>query len=123
MRDQRAQLQSMVDAQMQTEGGPLPAATGAMAAIAWPNGPIDFKNNFHGQGDAGTLGRAGNFAYYAIGTGLIPNGMLDAGAGAYAITSALRGHKSWSTLTGPMFSDQSAASVRDAALASGGCPK
>lgn len=123
VRDQRAKLQSMVDATMQSVGGPLPAATGAMAAIAWPHGPIDFKNNFRGQGDAGTLGRAGNYAYYAIGTGLIPDGMLDAGAGAYAITSALRGHKSWSTLTGPMFSDQSAASVRDAALASGGCPK
>ncbi|MCE3589917.1 hypothetical protein LXJ59_25330, partial [Escherichia coli] len=93
-----------------------------MASIAWPNGPIDFKNNFRGQAEAGMLGRAGNFAYYAIGTGIISNAILDAGAGAYAISSPLRGHKSWSTLTGPMFSDQSAASTRDAALASGGCP-
>jgi len=68
VQDQRAALQSMADATMQSEGGHLPAAMGAMLAIAWPNGPIDFKNNFRGRGaDAGALGRAGNFAYYAIG--------------------------------------------------------
>jgi hypothetical protein len=33
-----------------------------------------FKNNFHGSGNAQALGNVG--AYYAIGTGILPNSFL-----------------------------------------------
>ncbi len=118
---QRAQLQSVFDSTLQTEGGPLFAEVGTFAAIAGSHGPIDFKNNFAGQANASFLGSAGNFADYAIGSGYIPNGLLDFGAGTYAVTAAVFGPKPLSSLTGPMFSDASAAAVRNAALASNGC--
>jgi RHS repeat-associated protein len=51
----------------------------------------------------------------------IPNGLLDLGAGAYAVTAAAFGPKPFSSLTGPMFSDASAAAVRNSALSSNGC--
>lgn len=89
-------------------------------SIAAPQGPIDFKNVYRGQGDGASLGQAGNFAYYAIGTGFFSPGTLDFGAGAYGVTSALFGSKPFSSLTGPMFSDASAASVRNDGL--NGCP-
>jgi len=85
------------------------------------NGLIDFKNNFKGKANAGMLGQAGNFAYYAIGSGFLPSRELDTGAGLYGLYSAIFGNKHFSDLTGPMFSDTSAASVRDAALASNRC--
>jgi len=100
---------------------PLSAMTGTFVGISREGGPIDFKNIFRGQGDSVKLGQAGNFAYYAIGSGILPDIELDAGAGAYAVASALRGRKPFSTLTGRMFSDASAASVRDLALGSNGC--
>jgi hypothetical protein len=93
--------------------------TGEFAAIAWPNGPIDFKNKM--TGNRATLGLAGNYAYYAIGSGILPDTELDAGAGAYGLYSAVRGQKSLSSLTGPLFSDASAAAVRAAALSANGC--
>lgn len=101
-------------------GGDL-STEGAFFSIAISNGPIDFKNNFRGQANGAMLGQAGNFTYYAIGTGIFPNWELDAGAGAYGLYSAALGRKPFSSLTGPMFSDASAASVRNAALASNGC--
>ena len=103
------------------ETNPLLNATGTFSAIAGSNGPIDFKNNFRGQGNAAALGQAGNFAYYAIGAGILPNWELDLGAGAYAVMAALKGQKSFSSLTGPMFSDASAAVVRNQGLSSNGC--
>jgi len=119
----RSQLQSVANgaAQNPNSTNPLGEITGAFYSIARSNGPIDFKNTFKGLASAGALGRAGNFAYYAIGSGILPNWELDAGAGAYALYSAALGRKPFSSLTGPMFSDASAASVRDAALASNGC--
>jgi hypothetical protein len=123
VRAQQAQLQSVFDSTLQTVSGPHPAELGTFAAIAWPHGPIDFKNNFRGLASPKLLGKAGNFAYYSIGSGYVPTSIMDIGAGAYAVTSALRGQKPFSTLTGPMLSDQSAASVRTAALASNGCRK
>src|SRR6185369_6262254 len=45
---------------------------GEIFAIPSSNGPIDFKNTFKGQADPELLGSAGNFAYYAIGSGNIP---------------------------------------------------
>jgi hypothetical protein len=94
-----------------------------LSDIAKSNGPIDFKNIFRGQGNATTLCLAGNFAFYAIGVGILPNWELDAGASAYALNSAARGKKSFSslTLTGLWIVDDSAASIRDSALASNGC--
>lgn len=98
---------------------PVGESLATMLSIAMPGGPIDFKNNFKGQGDAVTLGLAGNYAYYAIGSAIIPTKILDAGAGSYALYSAIRGQKDFSSLTGPLFSDASAYSVRNAALAWG----
>ena len=120
MRQYRADLQNAADNGTSEET--FSTVTGTFLAIAGPHGPIDFKNGAAGQGGNGsTLGLAGNFAYYAIGSGILPNWELDAGAGAYGVLSATFGPKSFSSLTGPMFSDASAASVRNAALASNGC--
>ena len=125
VRQYRPKLQSSMDLAVDASGygleaDPLSAATGTFARIARDNGPIDFKNQFRG-GDKATLGRAGDFAYYAIGSGILPDAELDAGAGAYALTAALRGQKPFSSLTGRMFSDASAHAVRDDALAANGC--
>lgn len=116
----RAQLQAIAAASG-VDDQQVGSTTGAFVAIVGSNGPIDFKNKFRGKGSATTLGQAGNFAYYAIGAGILPNFELDAGAGAYALYSALTGQKPFSTLNGLMFSDQSAASDRLAALAANGC--
>jgi RHS repeat-associated protein len=126
VRQQRALLENVTNdavatADMGTPSNPLGEITGAFYPIVEGNGPIDFKNNFRGSGNAAFLGQAGNFAYYAIGSGLLPNWELDAGAGAYALYSAVFGQKPFSSLTGPMFSDASAASVRNAGLAANGC--
>lgn len=55
-----------------------------------PNGPLDFKNNFRGQGDAGFLGQAGNFAYGAVSSGMFGSGSFGqylamSVAGVYAL--------------------------------------
>jgi RHS repeat-associated protein len=123
---ERAELQSVWDQSLQganSDGQPDPlgATTGTFIAIAKSHGPIDFKNSYKGQANATMLGQAGNFAYYAIGSGFLPSRELDIGAGLYGLYSAIFGNKHFSDLTGPMFSDTSAASVRDAALASNGC--
>lgn len=113
----RSEIQSFADA---SDGAPG-TTTAAFYDVVKSNGPIDFKNIFAGQADPSLLGQEGNFAYYAIGTGMLPTSELDAGAGAYALYSAILGKKPFSTLTGPMLSDSSAASVRNAGLASNGC--
>lgn len=113
----RSQIQSFEAA----NNGGLFTTEAAFYQVSKSNGPIDFKNIFSGQANGVMLGQAGNFAYYAIGAGILPTAELDAGAGAYALYSAFRGRKPFSSLTGPMFSDASAASVRSAALASNGC--
>jgi RHS repeat-associated protein len=118
----RAQMQASVNAGGSFNGEALTT----FASIARDYGQIDFKNGAGGNSvlaNRAQLGQAGNFAYYAIGSGYLSPGLLDAGAGAYAITSALLGKKPFSTLTGPMFSDASAASVRNAGLATPGCPQ
>jgi RHS repeat-associated protein len=117
----RAQMQASVNASGSLNGALLTT----FASIAMDYGQIDFKNGAGGSSvlaSRAQLGQAGNFAYYAIGSGYLSPGLLDAGAGAYAVTSALLGKKPFSTLTGPMFSDASAASVRNAGLATPGCP-
>jgi hypothetical protein len=91
-------------------------------SIASSGGPIDFKVQFRGQANAALLGQEGNFAYYAIGSTFFPTTILDAGAGAYGISTAMFGSRHFRNLTGPWFSDTSAASVRSAGLASNGCP-
>jgi RHS repeat-associated protein len=126
VRQQRARLLSVANDAVVTANTGMPSnpfgeITGAFYPIAKSNGPIDFKNNFRGQANGAMLGQAGNFAYYAIGAGILPNWELDAGAGAYALYSAFRGQKSFSSLTGPMFSDASAVSVRNVGLAANGC--
>jgi RHS repeat-associated protein len=116
VRQLTAQLQANYDDALQAQiaggGDPLSSVAAGFLAIAQPNGPIDFKKNFRGQASATTLGQAGNFAYYAIGTNFLPNAVLDAGASAYSIFTG-RGAGI----------DNSANSVRNAALAAGGCPQ
>lgn len=46
----------------QSMDGGLGYAAGHYLAMGWPHGPIDFKNQFKGQGDPVQLGKAGNFA-------------------------------------------------------------
>ena len=126
VREQRAQLDAVENAGFDSGGFTGFTFINKLAAffgIAQSNGPIDFKNNLRGQGNARTLGDAGNFAYYATGSGYIPNTLLDIGAGAYALYSAARGQKQFSQLTGPMFSDQSAARMRNPGLNANGCSK
>jgi stringent starvation protein B len=115
-------IQQVADAAANSENDPLGAATGAFFDVALPNGPIDFKNNFAGQPSDVNLPDAGNFAYYAIGSGTLPNFELDLGAIAYGVATAVFGNRPFSDLTGNG-SDKSAAKVRDAALASDGCKK
>jgi hypothetical protein len=117
----RSQLQDMMNLALQNPmcDDPVGEATATMYLIAKTNGPIDFKNNFRGEADGTMLGLAGNFAYYAIGSGILPDSVLDAGAGLYALKSVWNGQKQFSSLTGRMYSDASAASVRDAALSWG----
>ncbi|MBS0574841.1 MAG: hypothetical protein JSS45_00210, partial [Proteobacteria bacterium] len=117
-----AEMSGMANANDQMIGNGATFATEAIFFnIFKSNGPIDFKNTFRGRGDATQLGQAGNFAYYAIGVGALTAQELDMGAGAYAILSAIKGQKSFSSLGGPMGSDLSAKSVRNAALAANGC--
>ena len=74
---------------------------------------------------ATNLGQAGNFAYYAIGSGYISPGLQDFGASVYAVAATVPypGHsgKPFSTTgNGPMLIDDSAASVRAAGSATPG---
>jgi RHS repeat-associated protein len=121
IRAHRAELRAAWERGMRIrpDADPRGFAEGTYVAIVSPNGPIDFKNIF--KGDREVLGSYGNFAYYAIGVGIIPTPTMDFGAGLYGVVSAIVGKKPFSDLTGPMFSDYNAAAVRDSALASGGC--
>jgi RHS repeat-associated protein len=117
---ERASMQASVNAGGAFNGEVL----APFASIARDYGQIDFKNGAAGNSvlaSRAVLGQAGNFSYYAIGSGYLSPSLLDTGAGAYAITSVLLGKNPFSTLTGPMFSDVSAASVRNAGLATPGC--
>ena len=116
----RSDLQGKVE-QLQNDpeslDGGLGYAAGHYLGMAWPHGSIDFKNQFQGQGNATDLGRAGNFAYYAIGSGILPDAVLDAGASAYNFYKSVTGQsKDNSNMSEP---DDSAQSVRDQALAYG----
>jgi hypothetical protein len=81
-------------------------------------GPIDFKNQFQGktEQEADKLGRAGNFAYYAVGDGIVPRGLLDFGAAGYALWQLATGRKKSSDITLPRLIDKRANAVRDKAL-------
>lgn len=103
-------------------GNPLGNVSGAFGNIVRDNGPIDFKNKFPQNKSGGVnLGHAGNFAYYAIGSGFLPDAELDIGAGAYGISKLFRKKAPLSSLTGRMYSDDSARSQREAGLAANGC--
>jgi hypothetical protein len=110
IRQQRALLKSVVDNALTTSASgnpsnPLGEIMGAFYPIAEGNDPIDFKNNFP-TADRNTMGLSGNFAYCAIGGGILPTSILNAGAGAYALKAAFTGHFSvfcgfdWSVLFG-----------------------
>ena len=118
----RAQLQASVNAGGSFNGGIL----AKFAAIARDYGPIDFKNGAAGTSVLSSrafLGQAGNFAYYAIGSGYLSPRVLDLGASVYSHAAVLLRNKPLSTLTGPLGIDASAASVRNPGLATRGCPK
>jgi hypothetical protein len=120
IQQQRSALQNgMAQAQgdPQTTDGGLGNAFGQYIAAVQPHGPLDFKNRFKGQDDPTVLSNAGNFAYYALGSGIFPDAVLDAGATGYNLYKAVTGQKrDASSLFGP---DTSAQSVRDQALAYG----
>jgi hypothetical protein len=94
---------------------------GDSSSIVAGGGQIDFKTTFAGQASREMLGDAGNFAYYAIGQGFIPNTVLDMGAGFYGIYGAITGRFPWSFLTGRFFSDDSARRMRTSGLSANGC--
>lgn len=97
--------------------GGLGYATGHYLSMAWPHGALDFKNRFKGRGNATDLGKAGNFAYYAIGAGILPDAVLDAGASAYNLYKTLTGQNM--DHSNPFGPDKSAQTVRDHALTYG----
>jgi RHS repeat-associated protein len=84
---------------------------------------IDFKNTMAGQAPIELLGNAGNFAYYAIGSGYFSAGILDMGAGGYAIKSAFipSSPVTFSALTMPYGQDTSAKLQEGPGLAANGC--
>ena len=70
-------------------GDPSSAMFASYLSQVGSNGPLDFKNNFRGQADAGFLGQAGNFAFGALSTSIFGSGafgqyMALSGAGVYA---------------------------------------
>jgi RHS repeat-associated protein len=95
-----------------------PGEFGAFIATVQSRGPIDFKNNFRGQANAGFLGAAGNFAYGAIASGIgYSQSFAEAGAGAYALKNRkLNGNN-------PFGEDNSAAQNLPAGYASNGCSR
>jgi hypothetical protein len=121
VQQQRAALLNAMIPGTNIDNLPTIIVLSTFASIAIPGGPIDFKNNFNGQANPNLLASAGNFAYYAIGSGNLSTFALDVGAGAYGLSTAIFGSRPFSDLTGPMFSDSNAAAVRNAALASNGC--
>lgn len=116
----RADLQDRIE-QLQNNSssldGGLGYAAGHYLGMAWPNGPLDFKNIFKGQSNESDLGKAGNFAYYAIGSGILPDSVLDAGASAYNLYKHLAGQSE--DQTGAFEPDKSAQTVRSRAPAYG----
>ena len=121
VQQQRAALSNAVIPGTNVDNLPAISLLITFASIAGPGGPIDFKNNFKGQANPNLLASAGNFAYYAIGSGNVSTFALDAGAGAYGLFTSTFGSRPFSDLTGPMYSDSNAAAVRNSALASNGC--
>jgi hypothetical protein len=115
----RALLQAVSESENNEAQWLTPYTT--FAAIVRPGGQIDFKMIFTGQASHEMLGDAGNFAYYAIGEGYIPDTALDLGAGAYGVYGVLVGTFPPSFLTGPFFSDDSARRQRGPGLSSDGC--
>jgi hypothetical protein len=99
-------------------GYALGRAIGHVQNRAGSGGPIDFKVNFENPNPKlqEDLGRMGNFAYYAIGDGILPRGLLDIGAAGYAVGKVLNRDKPLSSITLPKLIDKSAYSVRDKAL-------
>ena len=111
VRQQRAALlaaqQQQLQAQQQSpDGGGAGYTSGNFAGIVGPNGPTDFKNNFRGQAPGPFLGQAGNFAYWSIGSGILPNTELDIGAGGYGLFSSIFGNRPFSDLHPPFFMDK-----------------
>lgn len=97
--------------------GGLGYAAGHYLGMARPYDEIDFKNKFKGQGNPDDLANAGNFAYYAIGSGILPDSVLDAGASAYNLYKHMTLQSK--DYTGALEPDASANNVRDAAIAYG----
>lgn len=77
-------------------GDPFAAGFSTYLGAVGSNGPLDFKNNFRGQGDPGFLGEAGNFAFGAVSAHLFGSGSFGqyvalSGAGVYAIMAGKKG--------------------------------
>jgi hypothetical protein len=122
IRQERAGLERnarrALDNAQPSEIGPITGYSllGDFVQRARSGGVMDFKNNFRGKEDATKLGKAGNFAYYAVGDGFFPRGLLDFGAAGYALWQLATGQKVPSDITLPKLIDKRAYSVRDKAL-------
>ncbi len=77
VRQQRAALRNAMIPGTNIDNLPTINLLSTFASIARPGGPIDFKNNFKGQANPNVLASAGNFAYYAIGSGNLSTSALD----------------------------------------------
>ena len=80
----------------QAGGDPTAAGMGVYLGSVGSNGPLDFKNNFRGQGNAGYFGEAGNFAFGAVSAHLFGSGSFGqyvalSGAGVYAVMAGKKG--------------------------------
>jgi hypothetical protein len=109
----------------QAGGDPFAAGFGTYLGSVGSNGPLDFKNNFRGQGDPGFLGQAGNFAFGAVSAHLFGSGSFGqyvalSGAGVYAAMAGKKG-PGIPFLEAPYGADPSAQANTPAGVASS-CP-
>ena len=93
-----------------------------MEMYTFPGGPLDFKNNFRGQGDPASLAAAGNFAYGAYVSALAGPSVSNFGAKLYGTVASWLGLKSSKFLAHNGMSKSGAANV-PRGNANAGCPR
>jgi hypothetical protein len=105
-----------------SEASPIQAQSIIFRHFVRTGGPTDFKIVFGGpHADENVLGLEGNFAYFATGTGILPDSELFIGASYYALGQVFKGQKTFSDLTGFPPIDRSASTEAGPGLASNGC--
>lgn len=109
----------------QAGGDPFAAGLGTYLGSVGSYGPLDFKNNFRGQGDPGFLGEAGNFAFGSVSAHLFGSGSFGqyialSSGGVYASLAGKKG-PGIPFLVAPYGADPSAQANIPAGVASS-CP-